>query len=219
MHLHRAFVSSGLLAVSLFSVSAASAASVSESVTFDSEDFSGSFTSSDTNLPLTPEFAGSFSGFNSSLGTLESIHLSISFNFVAALSLGAPGGSGSFSGGGYVYRAFGTPEAESVFGSGGGIGNGGGPFAVAPLNFSIVAGTTGSGLSFGEVTDQAFTLTFTPELGLNKPSDATATYALNSGTIQVTYTYSAIPEPASAAALLGLGALGLVGLRRRRAAA
>jgi len=215
MHLHRSIVPALLLPVLLLGVSAASAGTVTESVSFDSDDFSGSFTTAETSLPLAPVFSGSFAGFDSSLGTLESIELSISFNLVATLTLGASGGSGSFSGGGNVSWQYDTPEVSTVYSSGGGIGNGGGPFAVVPLNFSIISASTDSGLGFEKVADQAYTLTFTPSLGLSKPSDASASYALDAGTIQVTYTYSAVPEPASAALLLGLGALCLAGRRRR----
>lgn len=216
MHLHRSIVPALLLPVLLLGVSAASAGTLTESVSFDSDDFSGSFTTTtETSLSLSPVFTGSFAGFDTSLGTLESIELSISFNLVATLTLGASGGSGSFSGSGYVYWQYDTPDVSTVYSSGGGIGNGGEPFAVVPLNFSIISASTISGLSFEKVADQAYTLTFTPSLNFIKSSDATASYALDAGTIQVTYTYSAVPEPASAALLIGLGALGLAGRRRR----
>lgn len=185
-----------------------------QSETFDSSDFSFSFSGvTSTNYGAT--FSFNVDQFNPSLGTLDGVSVSYSFVVDTQVTLGSTSGGATFSGGGsFVW------DANSFYGTGGGAGNGGGPFSTITLSYNI-SGTVTPGGDNGLTLDMVkgtgtSVLSFQPGFSVSVPDGASASGALTSGSLSITYDYTpvAVPEPAT----LGLATLaaGLVLLRFRR---
>ncbi len=156
-----------------------------------------------------PTLYASFAGFNTSLGTLTGVSFALNYNF--STSLTAPGGGGNFviQGpdnvvGGGTYQA-GTTSFPTIGASG--SYNETQTISVPSLTALAPPGTFNSAYQFGLQSESSF-------VG-GGPSGAYGTLTLTSGTVSATYTYTAVPEPASLAVIGIPAAMAL--LRRRRA--
>lgn len=215
-----------LLLGSMIAAASLSAQTSVQTVTFDQ---STTFTAASGSVQLVDSsfFTGSFNPFNSALGTLDSFEIEWTLANTGTGNFGASGGSisesvsGQLTLNGSIYHA-------GVLGAN---GTGGGPNGTIALSAPI--GETDTFLVSGAGTDYAaayltavtgtdpFTLAFTAPVNFSI-SSGTATFdAATSGSVKLTYHYTAaaVPEPATYAAIAGLLVLGLALWHRRRAAA
>lgn len=168
--------------------------------------------------------------FETTLGTLESFAITwtLSGNFSGTLAT-AGAASSSYSG---PFLVAGSPaSAVASATGGGGNGFGGGPGTV--INLALTSGPTSSTQTFavsgaGTTYDQSIltailgtnpvALQWNTPLTISGGTSGAGTWSnltvAGTASAAISYTYSPVPEPS--AALLGVSALGVACLRRRR---
>jgi|GEM_PF-5838791 hypothetical protein len=202
---------------------AASAATITYSQDFDSSDFS-SISIPNPETTHTSIFSLVIDQFDPALGTLNSVTLAFEFTFRFVGNTGPDGGSFGFGGGGNFYI---SGLDDSIYGYGGGTGNGGAPDT--DLDFGFIIGQEAG--SYGQFSNPGFvdafllgtgsrTISFVVPITLSVGELGTTTGVIDmtSGSMSLTYDYTPaeIPESSTFAALAGLGALGCASLRRSR---
>lgn len=173
--------------------------------------------------------SGTVDPFNGSLGTLESFTLTwtLSGNYTGPLA--NPGGATSIGyNGDFLIQGLTFPTSANGDGSGGGGFGGGGAGGTivniaftspaAPTSFTRTFFVSGAGSDYDAAILTAvlggspLTLKWNTALSITGNFDTLDVDG--AGSVQLTYNYTAVPEPS--AALLGLAAAGFIGLRRRR---
>jgi hypothetical protein len=169
-------------------------------------------------------FTGTFNPFDASLGTLDSFVIEWTLANTGAGTLGSLGGSLSLTVSGSL-----ALDGDIYHGGVVGFQGTGGP-PNAPFSLSAPVTATDTFLSSGAGTDydiafltlvtgeSDFTIAYTAPVEFSIVSGSATFDASTIGNVTLTYNYTAanVPEPATAAALAGLGALALAALRRRR---
>jgi hypothetical protein len=188
-----------------------SAQSIVQTFNFGPSDFTDSSGSSS----FSPTFNATVNQFNPAVGILTSIDVTYSFTFSGSATIGANPGGGGYSVGGSVLW-----NDDPVDGAGGDSGGGGGGPG-SPVSVHVTASHSGTppGLNFATATGSGTAiLGFGASLSMSGfPSGTTyGTFQLDSGTLQLTYGYSAIPEPDTYALFAGLAGLGVASWHRRK---
>ena len=168
-------------------------------------------------------FTGTFDPFDDALGTLDSFVIEWTLANTGTGNLGGSGGSISLPLAGALTLNGDTYQGDVVD-----VDAAGGPpntaFALSvPITESDVFLVSGAGVDYDlafldTVTgEDPFTLAFTSSVTFSV-SGSTTFDAATIGNVTLTYHYTAasVPEPATAAALAGLGALTFAITRRRR---
>jgi len=127
-----------------------------------------------------------------------------------------PTSSPSISGGVDVVWDVNSPGEQTLFGTGG--GNGTGPSSSGSLTMSMQRTVTTPGnLTFDLANfTSPYTLSIVSnDMTVGGSNGATIDYELASGSLSVTYDFTAVPEPASYAACVVIGAVGLALVRPR----
>jgi hypothetical protein len=190
-----------------------------QTVTYDASDYSGSVvTNGFSNNAINPlVVTDDFTPFDPALGTLNSVTLGLSLAFQIDWTDPNPSTSPSIGGGVNIVWNRNGPGEANIYGTGG--GNGTGPSASGSLAMSMnTVGTTPGNFNFDLSNfSSPYTLSIVGvSMTVGGSNGATVDYQLTSGSLSVTYDYTAaVPEPATYAALAGLSALGLALLRKR----
>jgi hypothetical protein len=235
--LQSAVLAAAAIALSGFT-SLADATPIVQSVTYDASDYSGSVvTDGFSGNPIADlAVTDTFAPFDPALGTLDAVTVALSLTFQIDWTDPNPTTSPSIGGGVDIVwdrndpgQETNDPGQETIWGTGG--GNGTGPSSSGSLTMSMqTTATTPGNPTFGLSDYFTFDLSdFTSPYTLSIVSDsmtvggsngATIDYELASGSLSVTYDFTAVPEPASHAACAVIGALGLalVSPRSRRRA-
>ena len=191
-------------------VNAASAAIVIQTIPVPGQSLLSGIT---TNTTTPFDIVSFFDKFDLSLGLLTSVRFDFTYNFQLSLDLPAEGGGGSGSAGGPIFV-----QGDNPPGAGGGNGNGGG----GPPSTTVVIPILVSGNFQVDTNLDPYLATLPGQQGIFDfnaavnvaPSPGVTGAMLLQGTssVQVTFTYTPVPEPAAA----GLLSLGLFVLTRRR---
>lgn len=212
-----AVLSGGLVALSAF-VSPMYGALIVQTATYHASDYSGSVvTSGSSSLIDRLELTSAFNPFNSALGSLDSATVALSLTFQIDWTDPNPSSSPSISGGVDIYWDWEGSGESAIWGTGGGNGTGPSSTGSLTMSMSTSAVTPGSsGLVLADF-DNPYTLSLVSDgMQVGGSNGATVDYQLKSGSLSVTYDYTAIPEPASYTAWVGLLAFSLFFVGRRR---
>jgi len=215
--LQSAFPAVAVIALAVFT-SRADATQIIEIVTYDASDYSGSIVTNGTgNNPIAfLEVTDAFEPFDPALGTLDAVTVALSLTFQIDWTDPNPTSSPSISGGVDVVWDVNSPGEQTLFGTGG--GNGTGPSSSGSLTMSMQRTVTTPGnLTFDLANfTSPYTLSIVSnDMTVGGSNGATIDYELASGSLSVTYDFTAVPEPASYAACVVIGAVGLALVRPR----
>jgi MYXO-CTERM domain-containing protein len=167
--------------------------------------------------------------FSAALGTLESITITwtLAGNFSGTIA--APGGGVSAGyNGNFLVQSLTYPTSPNGSGAGGGGNGSGGPGGMMvsapltapgnPLSFTRTFFVADAGSDYDAGILAAFTGGSPVLLEWDTPLTIEGNWddldVSGSGSVEMVYTYAAVPEPS--VALFGVIALGLAGLKRRR---
>lgn len=213
-----AVLSGGLVALSAF-VSPMYGALIVQTATYHASDYSGSvMTNGYSDNPIDRlELTSAFNPFNSALGSLDSATVALSLTFQIDWTDPNPSSSPSISGGVDIYWDWEGSGESAIWGTGGGNGTGPSSTGSLTMSMSTSAVTPGSlGLVLADF-DNPYTLSLVSDgMQVGGSNGATVDYLLKSGSLSVTYDYTAIPEPASYTAWVGFLAFSLFFVGRRR---
>jgi hypothetical protein len=210
-----------LIGVALSATAGLLAQTVVQTANFNETD---SYTDVSTGFELVDDtfFTGTLNPFDDSLGTLDSFVITWTLANTGSGTFGSLGGSISLTVSGSL-----TLDGDIYHGGIVGFnGTGGGPGGILSLSAPVSASDTFLVSEAGDAYDTAFLELVTGEssfsIGYTAPvtfffASGSATFdASTVGNVSLIYNYTAVPEPAVAAALAGLGALGAAVFRRRR---
>lgn len=210
-----AVLSGGLVALSAF-VSPMYGALIVQTATYHASDYSGSVvTNGSSSLIDRLELTSAFNPFNSALGSLDSATVALSLTFQIDWTDPNPSSSPLISGGVDIYWDWEDSGESAIWGTGG--GNGTGPSSTGSLTMSMsTSAATPGGLVLADFNNP-YTLSLVSDgMQVGGSNGATVDYQLKSGSLSVTYDYTAIPEPASYTAWVGLLVFSLFFVGRRR---
>lgn len=213
---------SAVLAVAVMTLSKftshAAATLITETVTYNASDYSGSVVTNGTsNDPIAPLLVtDAFTPFDPTLGTLNAVTVELSLTFGIDWTDPIQTTSPSIGGSVAVVWDESGPGQQTLFSTGG--GNGTGPSASGSLTMSMQRSRTTPGdfaFDLSEFTSPYTLSIVSTSMEVGGSSGATVDYELTSGSLSVIYDYRAVPEPGSYATFVGIGAVGLTLLRRR----
>lgn len=212
-----AVLSGGLVALLAF-VSPVHGALIVQTATYHASDYSGSVvTNGSSSLIDRLELTSAFNPFNSALGSLDSATVALSLTFQIDWTDPNPSSSPSISGGTNIYWDWEGAGESAIWGTGG--GNGTSPSSTGSLTMSMSTSAVtpgGLGLVLADFNNP-YTLSLVGDsMQVGGSNGATVDYQLKSGSLSVTYDYTAIPEPASYTVWVGFLAFSLFFVGRRR---
>lgn len=213
---------SAVLAVAVITLSTftsrAAAAPITQTVTFNQSDYSGSVvTNGFSNNPIAPLLVtDAFTPFDPTLGTLNAVTVELSLTFGISWTDPNPTTSPSISGSVDVVWDESGPGQQTLFSTGGGNGTGPSPSGSLTMSMQRTATTPGNfAFDLSDFTSPYTLSIVSNDMEVGGSNGATVDYELTSGSLSVIYDFTAVPEPDSYATFVGIGAIGVMLLRRR----